>query len=154
MFSSCKICVLSCIVRVFFGSKSFFIKSSECFTLVTNIPGICIIQMSACIKTYICSDVTYYIQCMPIMTLFAALGINYARQGVARQTKMTPYADRAIDGKTGGPSNHANCLPTGLRNNPWWAVYFRKVISVSVVIIHNRFDWRGKYLLWYYCSFF
>ena len=63
MYSSCKICVLSSIVGEAIGSKRFFFKSSECCTPVTNIPHICIIHnMSAYIKTYMCNDVTYYIQ--------------------------------------------------------------------------------------------
>ena len=82
---------------------------------------------------------------MRIIMLFAALGINYARQGAARHSSVHKNAERAIDGKTGGTSSkHAHCISTGLGSNPWWIVYFKKVISVSVVIIHNRYDWRGK----------
>ena len=75
--------------------------------------------------------------------MFAALGINYARRGVARQSSSYANAHKAIDGKTGG-TKHANCIITGLGNSPWWIVYFKKVISVRMVIIQNRHDWRGK----------
>ena len=81
---------------------------------------------------------------MRIIMLFAALGINYARQGVARQSSRYATAQRAIDGKTGGTSGNENCITTGSGNSPWWTVFFRKVILARVVIIHNRYDWRGK----------
>ena len=76
--------------------------------------------------------------------LFAALGINYARQGVARQSSRYANAQKAIDGKTGGPSEHANCIRTNPAISPWWTVFFMKVILVRMVIIQNGFDWRGK----------
>ena len=88
------------------------------------------------------------------MMSFAALGINYARQGAARHSSVYKNAERAIDGKTGGTSKHASCIITSVDYSPWWIVYLKKIISVSVVIIQNRYDWRGKYLLWYYWRFF
>ena len=81
---------------------------------------------------------------MRIILLFTALGINYARQGVARHSSSYNTAQRGIDGKTGGTSNHKNCVYTGQVHDPWWTVFFKKYISVSEVIIHNRYDWRGK----------
>ena len=81
---------------------------------------------------------------MRIIIYFAALGINYARQGVARQSSRYVTAQRGIDGKIGGTSNNANCILTDRSNDPWWKVYFNTFISVHEVIIHNRYDWRGK----------
>ena len=75
---------------------------------------------------------------MPIMMLFAALGINYARQGVARQLSNPGNAKYGIDG------TRDHCTKTSLRSNPWWKVYLNKVISVRVVIIQNRYNWHGK----------
>jgi len=91
---------------------------------------------------------------MHIMMLLAALGINFARQGIATQSSRYVTAQKAIDGKAvqrtySAKLKHANCVFTGVSNNPWWTLYMKKIISVSLVIIHNRDDWRGKYLQWY-----
>ena len=78
-----------------------------------------------------------------IILIFAALGINFARQGFARQSSWG-NAERAIDGKADGIFKHKSCTITNKDYSPWWTVYFKKIISVREVIIHNRNDCCGK----------
>ena len=80
---------------------------------------------------------------MRIIVLFAALGINFARQGFATQSSWGT-AERAIDGRADGNFMHKSCSMTAKIYSPWWIVYFKKIISVREVIIHNRYDCCGK----------
>jgi len=80
---------------------------------------------------------------MRIILLLAALGINFARQGFATQSSWGS-AERAIDGQTDGNFTHKSCSVTAKDYSPWWTVYFKNIILVRKVIIHNRNDCCGK----------
>ena len=80
---------------------------------------------------------------MHITLLLVALGQNFARYGFATQSSWGTAA-RAIDGKADGIFKHRSCSITRKDYSPWWTVYFKKIISVREVIIHNRNDCCGK----------
>ena len=82
---------------------------------------------------------------MRVIFLLAVLGKNFARYGFATQSSyLNSVAQRAIDGKTDGNFHHRSCTVTNKEYGPWWTVYFKKIISVREVVIHNRNDCCGK----------
>ena len=82
---------------------------------------------------------------MRVIFLLAALGTNFARYGFAVQSSyLNSVAQRAIDGKTDGNFYHRSCTLTNKEHGPWWTVYFKNIISVRTVVIHNRNDCCGK----------
>ena len=82
---------------------------------------------------------------MRIIILLVVLGINFARQGFARQSSYSNYnARRAIDGNADGTFKHNSCSFTRKEYGPWWTVHFKKTVLVREVIIHNRNDCCGK----------
>ena len=82
---------------------------------------------------------------MHIVLLLVALGKNFARYGFATQSSSSNSdAQRAIDGKIDGFFPHHSCTLTYKDYTPWWTVYFKQIILVRNVIIHNRNDCCGK----------
>ena len=76
-----------------------------------------------------------------------AMGINYARQGVATQSSSFPFGapQRAVDGNNDDKLWRDSCSHTRWEKNPWWMVTFAELITVREVIITSN-SWFGEYM--------
>ena len=83
------------------------------------------------------------------ISLMAAMGNNFARQGVATQISYTFGAPhRAIDGNHDDKLWRDSCSITRWEKSPWWMVTFAELITVRQVIITSN-SWYGEYMASY-----
>ena len=83
---------------------------------------------------------------MRMVTLFTAVGTNFARHGIAVASSFVKNGDseHAIDGQPDGDFVHGSCFQSTREYEPWWRVYFTARILVREVVVTNRADCCGK----------
>ena len=84
---------------------------------------------------------------------FKEVGKNLAPSGTATQSSTIKYcnheaiAQLAINGNTDDRCDQHSCMHTDEENEPWWKVTFNYDVHVSDVLIVNRGDCCGKFLI-------
>ena len=83
--------------------------------------------------------------------LLTAMGTNFALKGFATASSSLSRGDpnNAIDGNIAASFSQGSCTLTDEEYEPWWRVYFLKLILAREVVITNRADCCGKYIIYY-----